>query len=80
MKIRKIQTESRLQESYKKVTESYIELLKLSYKKGKEKETRAGCRPTELSGWVKASVPIYLWKIGKKQHKQQLLRIESEQM
>ena len=58
MKIRKIQTESRSQESYKKVTESYIKLQKLSYKKGKEKETSAGCRLTELSGWVKVSVPI----------------------
>ena len=62
MNIRKIQTESRLQESYKKVTESYIKLQKLNYKKGKEKKTRAGSRPTELSGWVKASVPIYLWE------------------
>ena len=25
---------------------------------GKEKKTRAGCRPTELSGWVEVPVPI----------------------
>ena len=72
MKIRKIQTESKLQESYKKVPESQRK--EVTRREKKRKPERAADR-LKLQAGLKLLSPSISGKYSKKQHIQPSLRI-----